>query len=174
MVRPSASTSLRPVVSKREHAPYQPISPKKMGPSKVAVVQQFSCLGSMVVASDDSETEFGWQDWLSQMRRLYLHHTEAHPAEELKERLGLTTIEYYLWSYLSMALWSRVLRYAGHVVRMQPDKLPLLQMLGGGVVEAIFTMELPKRHATSLAGSRFMLGGRQTANWRDQGSLRLG
>ena len=110
------------------------ISPKRMGPSKVAVVQQSSCLGSMVVASDDSETEFGWQDWLSQMRRLYLHHTEAHriTAEELKERLGLTTIEYYLWSYLFMVLWSRVLRYAGHVVRMQPDKLPkLLQMLGG-------------------------------------------
>jgi hypothetical protein len=63
----------------------------------------------------------------------------------------------------------------GHVVRMQPDKLPkLLQMLGEGVVEAILTMELPKWHATSLAGSRFMLGGRQTANWRDQGSLRLG
>jgi hypothetical protein len=106
MVRPSASTSLRPVVSKREHAPDQPISPKKMGPSKVAVAQQFSCLGSMVVASDDSETEFGWQDWLSQMRRLYLHHTEAHriTAEELKERLGLTTIECYLWSYLFMVL----------------------------------------------------------------------
>ena len=127
-----------PVVSKREHAPDQPISPKKMGPSKVAVAQQFSCLGSMVVASDDSETEFGWQDWLSQMRRLYLHHTEAHrtTAEELKERLGLTTIEYYLWSYLVMVLWSRVLRYAGHVVRMQPDKLPkLLQMLGEVLLE---------------------------------------
>ncbi len=107
-----------PVVSKREHAPDQPISPKKMGPSKVAVAQQFSCLGSMVVASDDSETEFGWHDRLSRTCRLYLRRTEAHriTAEELKEWLGLTTITYYLWSYLFMVLWSRVLRYAGHVV----------------------------------------------------------
>ena len=31
------------------------------------------------------------------MRRLYLHHTEAHPAEELKERLGLRAIELLIW-----------------------------------------------------------------------------